>query len=222
MKEKSTNTRVGVTNANAKKTVSSRNATAKSKINVTNADAKKTVSTTNASAKNLDNLKKPTEKKKAKPRGKPFVKGDERRAPGFEERVQDRNVHGQRNKEAVELTTEMRNLYVKVFNEEYENTGMSNLEFGVRRQVGEGVKGDNDAWEAAVNRTWGRSSQPIEVRKNDEDDDFEERMEILFANGAPTVQARDAEIWRIVKNAQKREREAKKAAKENIDKGDLK
>ena len=172
----------------------------KTKVGVTNANAKKPVSTTNAAAK-----------PKKKPSGKPFEKGNKignRFKPGDDP---NRNIHGQRNKEAVQLTTEMRNLYVKVFNEEFEDTGMSNFEFGVRRQVREGVTGDNEAWEAALNRTWGKSTQPIEVNKEEDEDAIIVRK---CLEGPPTVEARDAAIYQIIKNAIRREKEAEeKAAK---------
>lgn len=157
-------------------------------------NAKKAFSDTNAVAK---------PKKKGKPRGKPFTPetAAEVSVPFTGADDPRRNNHGQRNKEAVKTTAQIRNLIVGLFHERKNNPppvdeeDQTNLEFGLRRYVTKAITEDDFGLENLMNRVYGKSFQPVEVLNPLAD---------LYPDGILTEEQRVAKVMAIIERARKR------------------
>lgn len=97
---------------------------------------------------------------KKKPRGKPFVAGDDTR----------RNENGQRNKAAVKTSAQYRDLCVELLHKpitEKPPTDCTNLELIVWQHVSAARKGNASERELLLDRIWGKAVQPQELTGKD-------------------------------------------------------
>lgn len=97
---------------------------------------------------------------KKKPRGKPFVAGDDTR----------RNENGQRNKEAVKTSAQYRDLCVELLHKpitEKPPADCTNLELIVWQHVSAARKGNASERELLLDRIWGKNIQPLDHTSSD-------------------------------------------------------